>query len=218
MAHFLGQNQVVMAGQFQGREPPWKPFYAPYRLLIHGTAWLKTIFDHHDQPCKGFWPVLFDYRGKSTLSGVEASIGARNDAYKTLTSILSDAYTYYGVSSITIKKMAFVELENGDLYEITDYRVPSTHCTVKAGAEVLYLYAVYPGNHNLFSSNHRGVRLVDRKNPQPMDIASVAEVSYNSLSVLHFSWEWFIMLCCILNKDLNKQLFETMPFCWYMIF
>ena len=46
MAHFLGQNQVVMAGQFQGREPPWKPFYAPYHLLIHGTAWLWTIFDH----------------------------------------------------------------------------------------------------------------------------------------------------------------------------
>ena len=26
-------------------------------------------------------------------------------------------------------------------------------------------------------STHRGVRLVDRKNPQPMDIATVAEVS-----------------------------------------
>ena len=41
----------------------------------------------------------------------------------------------------------------------------------------LTLSAVYPGNPNLFSSTHRGVRLVDRKNPQPMDIATVAEVS-----------------------------------------
>ena len=83
-----------------------------------------------------FWPVLFDYRGKSALTGVEASIGVGGGAYKILASILSDAYTYYGVSSITIKKMAFVELENGDIYEITNYRVPATHCTVNAGAEV----------------------------------------------------------------------------------
>ena len=41
----------------------------------------------------------------------------------------------------------------------------------------LTLSAVDPGNPNLFSSTHRGVRLVDRKNPQPMDIATVAEVS-----------------------------------------
>ena len=41
----------------------------------------------------------------------------------------------------------------------------------------LTLAAVYPGNPNLFSSTHRGVRLVDRKNPQPMDVATVAEVS-----------------------------------------
>ena len=32
MALFLGQNQVVMAGQFQGRELTWKPFHAPYQL------------------------------------------------------------------------------------------------------------------------------------------------------------------------------------------
>ena len=35
-----------MAGQFQGREPTWKPFYVPYHLPIHGTAWLWAIFDH----------------------------------------------------------------------------------------------------------------------------------------------------------------------------
>ena len=46
MAQFLGQIQATMAGQFQGREPPWKPFYAPYHLLIHGTALLLAIFDH----------------------------------------------------------------------------------------------------------------------------------------------------------------------------
>ena len=101
--------------------------YAKFRLCEN---------QQNPQPCKGFWPVLFDYRGKSTLSGVEASIGARGGAYKILASILSDAYTYYGVSSITVKKMAFVELKNGDIFEITDYRVPSTHCTVNPGAEV----------------------------------------------------------------------------------
>ena len=47
-----------------------------------------------------------------------------------------------------------------------------SHCVV-----ALTLAAVYPGHPNLFSSTHRGVRLVDRKNPQPMDIATVAEVS-----------------------------------------
>ena len=39
-----------------------------------------------------------------------------------------------------------------------------SHCVV-----ALTLSAVYPGQPNLFSSTHRGVRLVDRKNLQPMD-------------------------------------------------
>ena len=47
-----------------------------------------------------------------------------------------------------------------------------SHCVV-----ALTLSAVYPGNPNLFSSTHRGVRLLDRRNPQQMDIATVAEVS-----------------------------------------
>ena len=46
MANFWGENQVTMAGYFQGREPTWKPFYVPYHLPIHGTAWLWAIFDH----------------------------------------------------------------------------------------------------------------------------------------------------------------------------
>ena len=44
-----------------------------------------------------------------------------------------------------------------------------SHCVV-----ALTLSAVYPGNPNLFSSTHRGVRLLDRRNPQQMDIATVA--------------------------------------------
>ena len=70
--------------------------YAKFRLCENKT---------NPQPCKGFWPVLFDYRGKSALSGVEASIGPKGGAYKVLASILSDAYTFYGVSSIKIKKI-----------------------------------------------------------------------------------------------------------------
>ena len=31
MALFLGQNQAIMAGQFQGRESTWRPFQVPYK-------------------------------------------------------------------------------------------------------------------------------------------------------------------------------------------
>ena len=47
-----------------------------------------------------------------------------------------------------------------------------SHCVT-----ALTLASVYPGHPNEFSSTHRGVRLVDRKNPQQMDIATVTEVS-----------------------------------------
>ena len=47
-----------------------------------------------------------------------------------------------------------------------------SHCVT-----ALTLASVYPGHPNEFSSTHRGVRLVDRKNPQQMDVATVSEVS-----------------------------------------
>ena len=90
---------------------------------------------HHPQPVEGFWPGLFDYRGKMALAGVESSTCA-NDAYKQLANILTDSYTFYGVDSITYKKRAFVELSNGDTFDISQYRVPRTHCKVNIGAEV----------------------------------------------------------------------------------
>ena len=43
----------------------------------------------------------------------------------------------------------------------------------------LTLASVYTGHPNEFTSTHKGVRLVDRKNPQQMDIATVSEVSYD---------------------------------------
>ena len=87
------------------------------------------------QPLPGFWPPLFDYRGKKTLKGVEDHINARN-AYKTLADILTDAYTYHNVDSIKVKKQAFVELQNGEIFEITDYRCPRSHCKVNEGVQV----------------------------------------------------------------------------------
>ena len=86
------------------------------------------------QPLPGFWPCLFDYRGKETLKPVEDHINARN-AYKTLASILTDGYIYHNVDKITVKKQAFVE-QNGQIYEITNFRCPRSHCTINEGARV----------------------------------------------------------------------------------
>ena len=58
------------------------------------------------------------------------------DAYKNLASILRDAYTCYNVTSISFKKIAFLETENGVFYDLSGYRVPRTHCTLKEGARI----------------------------------------------------------------------------------
>ena len=47
-----------------------------------------------------------------------------------------------------------------------------SHCTT-----ALSLAAVIPGNPGHFLTTHRGVRLLDRKNPEQMDISTAAEVS-----------------------------------------
>ena len=47
-----------------------------------------------------------------------------------------------------------------------------SHCLV-----ALSLAAVYPADPGQFCTTHRDVRLVDRKNPQAMNIGTVAEVS-----------------------------------------
>ena len=87
------------------------------------------------QPLPGFWPMLFDYRGKSFLSEIESSICTK-EIYKNITSILTDAHIYHRVSTITFKKRAFVESEDGQFFEITDYRVPKSHCTVRDEAQM----------------------------------------------------------------------------------
>ena len=48
-----------------------------------------------------------------------------------------------------------------------------SHCTA-----ALCFTAVYPGNPGAFTTTHRAVRLLDRKNPAQMDAATVAEVSW----------------------------------------
>ena len=110
----------------------------------------------HPQTCPGFWPLLLDYRGKQAFSGVETSIGVK-DAYKTLAAILSDGYSCYGIKSITFKKRAFVQLENNEIYDITSYRVPKTHCTVNPGAEVRLdqpKFVVVESDHEVTVSLH----------------------------------------------------------------
>ena len=87
------------------------------------------------QPLPGFWPALFDYRGKKTLESVEDHINVKS-AYKSLGDILTDGYIYHNVDSITVKKVAFLQLQNGETYEITDYRCLSSHCKINEGARV----------------------------------------------------------------------------------
>ena len=83
----------------------------------------------------GFWPALFEYRGKLALSDIEAKIRAK-DGWKTLASILTDAYLYHGVDAITFRKAAFIETEEGDIFNISDYRVPRSHCKVNTDAQM----------------------------------------------------------------------------------
>ena len=87
------------------------------------------------QPISGFWPALLDYRGKSALAGMETYI-CSSDGYKILANILRDAYVYHGVESIIYKKKAFVQTEIGEIYDVSDYRTPRTHCSIKKDAKV----------------------------------------------------------------------------------
>ena len=87
------------------------------------------------QAVAGFWPPLFDYRGQAALAEVVQSLNV-DDAYKTLASILTDAYTYHNVTSISFKKIAFLETENGVFYDLSRYRVPRSHCTVNEGSKI----------------------------------------------------------------------------------
>ena len=87
------------------------------------------------QAVGGFWPALFDYRGQAALGEVVQSLNVE-DTYKTLASILTDAYTYHNVTSISFKKTAFLETENGVFYDLSRYRVPRTHCNVNEGSTI----------------------------------------------------------------------------------
>jgi hypothetical protein len=87
------------------------------------------------KPLSGFWPALLDYRGKAALKGVEENVGSK-DGHKILASILTDGYVYHGVASITYKKTAFIETEEGNIYNVSDYRVPRSHCKIQKGAKL----------------------------------------------------------------------------------
>lgn len=83
----------------------------------------------------GFWPPLFDYRGSRGLAEVDSLVGGTK-AYESISAILRDAYLYYNVGSISIKKRAFFETSGGIFYDLSDYTVPRSHCTVNDGARV----------------------------------------------------------------------------------
>ena len=72
-----------------------------------------------------FWPILLDYRGNETLKPLHGDICSEN-GFKVLYPILADGYNYYGISSITIKKEAYV-LKDDQMYPVSQYRSPSTH-------------------------------------------------------------------------------------------
>ena len=101
-------------------------FYAMYRMSENPK---------NPIPIPGFWPALFDYRGINSLSDVEKSVDAKT-GFKTLASILSDAYQYHGIESITYTKTAFVETEDGKHFQISNYRVPKSHCVINDGVTV----------------------------------------------------------------------------------
>ena len=64
-----------------------------------------------------FWPVLLDYRGSETLRPLHGDICYQN-GYQVLGSILCDGFNLYGISSISIKKEAFV-LKIKQMYRIS---------------------------------------------------------------------------------------------------
>ena len=98
----------------------WKEMTNIFSSIPDAYAKFRLCENPKDpQVIPGFWPALFDYRGKASLESVTQSI-CTSDAYKSLAAILTDAHMYHNVASISLKKRAFLETENGDIKELSD--------------------------------------------------------------------------------------------------
>ena len=135
----------------------WKEMTNIFSSIPSAYAKFRLCENPKDpQAIPGFWPALFDYRGKACLESVTQSI-CTSDAYKSLAAILTDAHIYHNVASINFKKRAFLETESGDVRELSDYRVPRSHCTVNKGSRVRIdqpRFKVVEGKHDVTISFH----------------------------------------------------------------
>ena len=86
-------------------------------------------------PLPGFWPILFDYRGRYGVSEVDGLVGHKN-GYQILASILKDKHIFHGGGSIKFKKKAYIETEEGNVTDISEYRVPRTHIIAQKGIQM----------------------------------------------------------------------------------
>ena len=76
----------------------------------------------------GFWPVLFDYKGKKELYEIQNEVCCV-DGYSVLQSILMDGHNCYGINTISFSRSAFVRKDDV-LHSITSYRTPTSHSEI----------------------------------------------------------------------------------------
>ena len=138
-------------------------------ISSHPDAYVKYRLCENPRnpvPVPGFWPALFDYRAKMDLIDVEENICAKN-GFKILASILTDAYLYHGVEYITYNTKAFIETNEGIIYQISDYRVPKSHVTINNGVKARLnqpRFNVEENNHSATVSFHEAyIKLLPEK-------------------------------------------------------
>ena len=80
-----------------------------------------------------------------------------------------------------------------------------SHCTT-----VLWLSMVLPANPGMFTTTHKGVRLLDRKNPQQLDEETLAEVSWKEIDKSSSFDHW----CCsdLYFHNSSCEIYKTFPF------
>ena len=75
-----GKNRAAMAAALWGKDPTWKPFYAPYHISLHGLTCIWAIFDlsMHIYGAGGvqnmaIWGVKNGYYGRLVTECVNSS-------------------------------------------------------------------------------------------------------------------------------------------------
>ena len=78
--YFGGKNRAAMAAALWGKDPTWKPFYAPYHISLHGLTCIWAIFDlsMHIYGAGGvqnmaIWGVKTGYYGRLVTECVNSS-------------------------------------------------------------------------------------------------------------------------------------------------